>query len=130
MSPFALRLRTLNATALGNESAFRQETGRSASARSTQPVAALGSGARVVTWFQLANVRLTTQSKPLSLTPVIGTFAFWCDRDVRAGGYVRDRRARLEPQRGTGVTEIVASDLAQRGLLQYSREDVSKVAFL
>jgi hypothetical protein len=33
MSPFALRLRTLNATALGNESAFRQETDRSASVR-------------------------------------------------------------------------------------------------
>jgi hypothetical protein len=28
-------------------------------------------------WFQLANVWLTTQSKPLSLTPVIGTYAFW-----------------------------------------------------
>jgi hypothetical protein len=27
MSPFALPLRTVNATALGNESAFRQETG-------------------------------------------------------------------------------------------------------
>ena len=39
MSPFALRVRTLNAAAPGNESAFRQETDRSASARSTQLVA-------------------------------------------------------------------------------------------
>jgi hypothetical protein len=44
--------------------------------------------------------------------------------------HVRDRRASLEPQRGTSVTEIVESDLAQRGLLQHPREDVSKVAFL
>ena len=42
--PPLLRVRTLNAAALGNESAFRQETDRSGSARSTQPVAALGSG--------------------------------------------------------------------------------------
>jgi hypothetical protein len=35
MSPFALRVRTLNAAPLGNESAFKQETDRSASARST-----------------------------------------------------------------------------------------------
>ena len=32
MFPCALRLRTLNATALGNESAFRQEIDRTASA--------------------------------------------------------------------------------------------------
>ena len=30
MFPFALRVRTLNAAALGNKSAFRQETDRSA----------------------------------------------------------------------------------------------------
>jgi hypothetical protein len=44
--------------------------------------------------------------------------------------HVRDRRARLEQQRGTGVTEIVESDLAQRGSLQHPREDGSKVAVL
>ena len=41
----ATPLRTLTATALGNESALRQETDRSARRRSTRPVAALGSGA-------------------------------------------------------------------------------------
>jgi hypothetical protein len=60
MSPFALRLRTLNAAAIGNESAFRQETDRSASA---QIYAACRSAwirsSRVVTWFQLTKVRLT-----------------------------------------------------------------------
>jgi hypothetical protein len=61
MSPFALRLlRTLNATRLGNESALRQETDRSA----LHPVYAACRSAwirtsRVVTWFQMVKVRLT-----------------------------------------------------------------------
>ena len=54
MSPFAPRLlRTLNATALGNESALRQETDRSA----LRPIYVACRNAwirtsRVVTWFQ------------------------------------------------------------------------------
>ena len=38
MSPFVRRARTSNAAPLGNESAFKQETDRTASARSTQLV--------------------------------------------------------------------------------------------
>jgi hypothetical protein len=60
MSPFALRLRSLNAAAIGNESAFRQETDRSASTRSTQACrSAWIRSSRIVTWFQLAKARLT-----------------------------------------------------------------------
>jgi hypothetical protein len=68
MSPFAPRLlRTLNATRLGNESAFRLETDRSA----LRPVYAACRSARtrssrVVTWFQLTNVWVTTLSSAVS----------------------------------------------------------------
>jgi hypothetical protein len=63
MSPFALRLQTLNAAALANEPAFRQETDPSASTRSTQPVAHDWiQSSRVVTGFQLAEMRLTSST--------------------------------------------------------------------
>ena len=61
MFPFAPRLlRTVTATRLGNESALRQETDRSA----LRPVYAACRSvwirtSRVVTWFQLVKVRLT-----------------------------------------------------------------------
>jgi hypothetical protein len=71
MSPFAPRLlRPLNATRLGNESASRQETDRTA----LRPVYAACRSAwirssRVVTWFQLANLRVAAASPtPLDLS--------------------------------------------------------------
>src|SRR5262245_4203939 len=102
MSPFALRLRTLNATALGNESALRQETDRSG----PRPIYAACRSAwirssRAVTWFQLANVRLTTD--PHSFRQF-----FWLkdeslddsdnlpDPDVIAAEIVEDLKAALE----------------------------------
>src|SRR2546423_13953421 len=62
MSPFALRVRTLNAAALGNKSAFRPED----TPECLRPIypacrSAWIRSSRVVTWFQLANVRFTEQ---------------------------------------------------------------------
>ena len=56
MSPFAARLGTLNATALGNESACRQETDRRLRPIYAACRSAWIRSSRVVTWLQLPNV--------------------------------------------------------------------------